>query len=191
MNYVLYNPLSGNGSGGEKIRALRDSLAPRESVFRDIRELREDYRELFAALTSEDRLILAGGDGTLHRFVNATVGMHCPAELFLFATGNENRFRRRMPVAGNRPVPVRGLLQRLPTLSVGTQTRLVLNGVGVGLDGYLRERARRQSRVSEEALHLPSARAWGLLFAVKPFSAEVSIGDAKQSLKQVRARSRR
>ena len=189
MNYVLYNPLAGNGEGGERIRPLRESLPPRESRFADIRTLRGEHREHLWRLLPTDRLILAGGDGTLHRFLCFLEGGLPPCDLYLYPTGNSNRFYHRHARGQTGMIGIRDAVKCLPLLRVSERIHPILNGVGVGLDGFLREEERRHGRHSEEPMSVPLAQAKGLLFGVKPFSAEVTVDGSISTLSLVRALS--
>lgn len=189
MTYVLYNPLSGNGEGWEKIRSLREGLSPKETLFRDIRELGKSPHSFFEMGSENDRWILAGGDGTLHRFVNAIPDSLIPRALFLYPTGNENRFYHRHISEWGNLLPLTDRISRLPTLTVGKASYRVLNGVGVGLDAYLREQQRRQSRVSEEVLSPAEVQIRGLLLAKRRFSAEVVVDGTATYLSDCRSLS--
>lgn len=67
--YVLYNPHAGNGRGKEAACRLAELLAGNEVKFQDMTRV-EDYGALLDTLPAEETLVLAGGDGTLNRFLN-------------------------------------------------------------------------------------------------------------------------
>ena len=70
--HVLYNPHAGNGRGKEAAYRLATLLPDDKILFQDITEV-DDYGGFFDSLSHDDRVVIAGGDGTLNRFINDTV----------------------------------------------------------------------------------------------------------------------
>ena len=68
-NYVLYNPLSGNGRGEKSVNYVK--LPEGDAVFLDVTEI-SDYSKFFDNLEKDDRVVICGGDGTLNRFIKDT-----------------------------------------------------------------------------------------------------------------------
>ena len=66
--------------------ALDDRL-----LFRDITEI-DDYGAFFRSLRDDDRVVIAGGDGTLNRFINDTAPLRTDCGIYYFATGSGNDF---------------------------------------------------------------------------------------------------
>ena len=69
--HVLYNPHAGNGRGKEAAYRLNALLPDAHLLFRDITQI-DDYGAFFHSLHDDDRVVIAGGDGTLNRFINDT-----------------------------------------------------------------------------------------------------------------------
>ena len=69
--HVLYNPHAGNGRGKEAAYRLATLLPDDKILFQDITEV-DDYGGFFDSLPHDDRVVIAGGDGTLNRFINDT-----------------------------------------------------------------------------------------------------------------------
>ena len=69
MVYVLYNPLADNGLGEKKLSVLRKELKDEEAEFVKITEI-SDIGFYLANIPPSSRVAIAGGDGTLNRFVN-------------------------------------------------------------------------------------------------------------------------
>ena len=81
MQYVLFNPQAGNGSGAQQARAL-DARFPEETFsYTDMTTI-SDYAAWLGTLPVDASLIIAGGDGTLNRFLNDTNGMALPEQLY-------------------------------------------------------------------------------------------------------------
>ena len=74
MVYVLYNAKSNNGKGAEELEKLRDFRKEEAIEYLNIIEI-SDYREFFDRLADTDEVFIAGGDGTLNRFINNTEGI--------------------------------------------------------------------------------------------------------------------
>ena len=91
MQYVLFNPQAGNGSGAQQARAL-DARFPEETFSYTDMTTSSDYAAWLGTLPADASLIIAGGDGTLNRFLNDTDGMALPEKLYYFATGSGNDF---------------------------------------------------------------------------------------------------
>ena len=106
MQYVLFNPQAGNGSGAQQARAL-DARFPEETFsYTDMTTI-SDYAAWLGTLPADASLIIAGGDGTLNRFLNDTNGMALPEKLYYFATGSGNDFLHDLGLEkGADPVPV-------------------------------------------------------------------------------------
>ena len=66
--HVLYNPHAGNGRGKEAAYRLATLLPDDKILFQDITEV-DDYGGFFDSLPHDDRVVIAGGDGTLNRFI--------------------------------------------------------------------------------------------------------------------------
>ena len=60
-------------------------------LFRDITEI-DDYGAIFRSLRDDDRVVIAGGDGTLNRFINDTAPLQIGCHIYYFATGSGNDF---------------------------------------------------------------------------------------------------
>ena len=90
--YVLYNPLSGNGKGEDNARLL-EVVLPEPVFFFDMTRI-TNYAAFLSGMESSDCLIIAGGDGTLNRFVNDTAGIDIAQEILYFPIGTGNDFAR-------------------------------------------------------------------------------------------------
>ena len=69
MIYVLYNPQAGNNQGFEKSTGLESIYKAQKLEFLNIAEI-SDYNTFFnEKIKEDDSVIIAGGDGTLNRFI--------------------------------------------------------------------------------------------------------------------------
>ena len=186
MTYcILYNPHAGNGRGEAAARRLTELLPNDELLFRDITEI-HDYGAFFAALGNDARVVLAGGDGTLNRFINDTASLALDRDIYYFATGSGNDFLTDIGgKAGDAPRLINKYLRNLPSVYVNGTRRYFLNGVGYGIDGYCCLEGDRQRETSAKPVNYTSIAVKGLLFHYKPTSAVVTVDGAEHRYKHV------
>ena len=116
MIYFLYNPQAGNNTGYDKSKEL-DNLYKNESLeYINITEI-NDYDSLFNDKVKEnDSIIIAGGDGTLNRFINNTESLTYPCTIYYYPVGSGNDFAR--DVDKEKPFPVNEYIENLPIVEV-------------------------------------------------------------------------
>ena len=183
--YVLYNELSGNGTGKTKAEELKSFLNGKEVFFHDITKL-NDYKFFFGSLNADDEVILCGGDGTLNRFINDTEGLTYTQPLFYYPTGSGNDFWNdlgRKP--GDDPVRIEQYIKDLPFVEVNGMKSRVLNGIGYGIDGYCCEVGDQLREAGNEKIDYAGIAIKGLLFHYKPTNAEIDVDGQKYSYKKV------
>lgn len=117
MIYAFYNPLAGNGSCKTDVHFL-DLLYDEPIVYCDLTKS-ETYEEHLFSLTSDDKLILCGGDGTLNRFFNLLSPDNIPCDILCFPLGTRNVFSELCGHPfGSAPFSIRQRLTRLPRLNI-------------------------------------------------------------------------
>ena len=184
MYFILYNPLAGNGHGYDRALHLREMLKDQELMFRDIREVKH-FRTFLSGIGDSGSLVLAGGDGTLNKFINFTEGMLYPRNLFYYAVGCGNDFCKDVHHQKNTLIPLSEYIRALPVVTVKGKSYRFLNGVGYGLDGYCREEGDRLSRHSDKPINYASVAVKGLLFRYKPTHAAVTVDGTLYEFNQV------
>ena len=99
--YVLYNPQAGRNAPTPDFSALTPN-----AQLRRIDQM-ENYAAFFESLQSDDQVILAGGDGTIHRFVNDTEGIDIRQEILYLPLGTGNDFALDLgKTAADGPFPI-------------------------------------------------------------------------------------
>lgn len=170
--YVLYNPLAGDGE--EDARILEVAL-PEPVFFFDITKI-TNYTAFLSGLDPDGFLIIAGGDGTLNRFVNATAGIGIPQEILYFPMGTGNDFARDL---GKRnlsdPFPISEYIKDLPCVEVQGKTYRFLNGIGFGLDGYCCEEGDELRKIPGKKANYTAIAIKGLLMRFSARSARVTV----------------
>ena len=183
--HVLYNPRAGNGNGEAEARKLDDLLKKDTLIYRDITTL-ESYADFFGKLDLAESVILAGGDGTINRFLNATQELEIPNDILYYAVGSGNDFLHDVgKERGAAPFSIKEYLKDLPTVTVKGKRYRFLNGIGYGIDGYCCEVGDRQREKSNKPVNYTAIAIKGLLFHYKPVNAEVTVDGKKYSFKKV------
>ena len=131
--YVIYNPLAGNGNAEEEAKLLQMVL-DEDLEYYDMTRI-TNYKVFLSNLSTDDYLVIVGGDGTLNRFVNDTDGLEITKEILYFPAGSGNDFARELGTDGN-PVVITQYLNNLPSVEVNGRRYRFINGVGFGIDGY-------------------------------------------------------
>ena len=183
-NYVLYNPMAGHGDCDEKLGKLKSCLEG-EIVEFDLTKL-EDADEFFKSLSSDDRIIISGGDGTINKFVNSVDTDSVCCDIYYYGSGSGNDFLHDLGKSiGDEPVKVNEYLKNLPTVEVEGNTYRFVNGVGYGIDGYCCEVGDKIKATSNKPVNYTSIAIKGLLFHFKPRGATVTVDGKKYSYKKV------
>ena len=183
--HVLFNPFAGNGRGEPEARKLSESMPEAALRYYDMTKIGA-YADFFAAIGKDDAVILAGGDGTINRFLNDTAGLEIPNDILYYAVGSGNDFLHDLgKQKGEAPFSVKRYLQELPTVTVKGKTYRFLNGVGYGIDGYCCQVGDEQRRTSDKPVNYTAIAIKGLLFRFKPANATVIVDGKTHTFKKV------
>ena len=137
MYYILFNPLSSNGKSIEVMEKLKGKLAkdghPSEAI--DIIEVSKDIDSFLNRTDKDDKIVILGGDGTLHYFVNGIRNIVIEQEIFLYKGGTGNDFSREFK--NKEIINITPYIKGLPTFKINgdENNKVFINGVGFGLDG--------------------------------------------------------
>lgn len=188
--HVLYNPHAGNGNGFAQAKKLSAVLANDTLDFVDVTTLKS-YASFIENAPSQDRIILAGGDGTLNRFINDCNANNAlpkviSREIQYYPAGSGNDFLRDLGIADpEKPIVINKYLENLPTVEVKGKKHLFLNGIGYGIDGYCCEEGDKLRGKSEKTVNYTAIAIKGLLFHYKPTSATVTVDGKRHTYKHV------
>ena len=182
--YVIYNPLAGNGKCAEDAKLLQFVMDEELQLY-DMTRI-TNYKALLGGLKDDDFIVIAGGDGTLNRFINATAGLDIPQEILYFPTGTGNDFAKELgkePLCN--PVSIKNYLKDLPTVTVKGKTYHFLNGVGFGIDGYCCEVGDQLRTIPGKKVNYTSIAIKGLLFHFAARNAKVTVDGRKYAYDKV------
>ena len=182
--YVLYNPIAGTGDCETQVKALSNMLSdPLEYL--DVTKI-EDYSSLLASLNEDDFLIVAGGDGTLNRFINNTVQYQITQDILYFPLGSGNDFARELGcTCDNPPVSIKKYLQNLPSVEVNGKHYHFINGVGYGIDGYCCQVGDELRAVPGKKVDYTGIAIKGLLFHFSARNAKVTVDGQEYTYNKV------
>ncbi len=129
----LVNPASGRGTGKshlDRIRVLASRLGAGLVVSRKVSDLAEQARR--AAEDGVERLLVAGGDGTMHYAAQGLAGTECALGVIPLGSGNDLAGTLGIPpdldVAVQRAAT--GAIRRIDLLRVGESYSVSYAGVG-------------------------------------------------------------
>jgi len=129
----LVNPSSGRGTGRanlDRIRILASKLGAGLCVSRKVGDLAEQARR--AAEDGVERLLVAGGDGTMHHAVQGLAGTSCALGVIPLGSGNDLAGTLGIPPDVDAAVEraVSGEIRRIDLARVGETYSVSYAGVG-------------------------------------------------------------
>lgn len=172
--YILHNPHAGVGDSEESARALEILLDGKTEIL-NITKI-TNYSAFLGGLDDDDYLIIAGGDGTLNRFINDTEGLDIRQEILYYPVGTGNDFAHDLGKAsGCAPFSINKYLKNLPYIEINGKTCRFLNGIGYGIDGYCCEIGDELRKIPGKKVNYTAIAVKGLLFHYKPTRATVTV----------------
>lgn len=187
MIYVFLNELSNNGKGAEAKAGLEKTFEGKELKFIDVKSI-ANAGDSCRDLNPEDSIIIAGGDGTLSRFVNDIFELKLTNEIFFYTCGSGNDFlndvKDKCEIKDNL-IPMKQFLQALPTVTVNGKKHYFINGIGYGIDGYCCEEGDKIRSVSDKPVNYASIAIKGMLGKFKPCGGTVTIDGKSKYYKKI------
>lgn len=176
---VMYNPLSGNGTGEQAIEKLKQVLPDDELILTDVMKV-QDMKAFILGLPEDTDPVLIGGDGTLNFLANALGNEKMERPIYFFPAGTGNDFLRDIGYAEDgKPVQINPYLCELPTVVVEGEYKhemLFMNGIGYGIDGYCCEEGDRiRAKGTNKPINYTAIAIKGLLFKYKPTSVRYRV----------------
>ncbi len=185
MTNVLYNPLSDNRHGEENAKKIEELLKSEELKYTDLTKI--DLREYLNSAPADEKIVIAGGDGTIHFIINKFGGKLPKRTLYYFPTGCGNDFRTDI---GEREsgeiIELNEYIKDLPTVSVNGCKRIVFfNGIGFGIDGYCCEEGDKLKKQTTKPINYAAIAIKGMLAYFKPRNAVVTVDGQTREYKNV------
>lgn len=184
MTYVLFNPLSDNGNGTSNAHKLDKLLKGENAIFLDLIET--DPVNFIDTAEDSDKIIIAGGDGTIHKLVNL-YGSRVPAHpVYYYPTGTGNDFTTELhETISDEIILLNPYIKNLPVITVNEKSFKFINGIGFGIDGFCCEEGDKQRKKTNKPINYPGIAIRGMLGAFKPRSARIVADGKKYSFKYV------
>lgn len=142
MHYIiLYNPLSKGGSNRRVYLKLKKQLEKKNHIV-EIGSLLDvkDVKEYLNNLDKEIKVIIVGGDGTLHHLANALINYEVKNEIFAIKkAGTGNDFIRSLK-SKEKLIKINDYITDIPYDKVTEgeeEKRYFLNSTGMGVDAYI------------------------------------------------------
>lgn len=193
--YILANPYSGNGQGKRVTKALIPYL-DQQGIPYHLFETQHAFDEarlikvMINHMTSLDRVLIIGGDGTLSLALNALP----PTQAFSYIpAGSGNDFARALDIPLNQPIKTfKRLHQAIPQnihilkYESTDMTGIAMNNIGIGLDAAI-VAATNKGAIKQLLNKIKLGRlayllnAVTVLFSKRPFSITVNHTEFKQA----------
>ena len=183
MHYILYNPLSSNGTSKKHVAKIEELLKSENKEYEilDLVEIAKDINPYVEKIHRDDKLIIVGGDGTLHRFVNGIRHIQNNSEVFLYRGGTGNDFSRDFPK--QMLINITEYIKNLPNVKVNGSDELFLNGCGFGVDGAVCEMMDDKTNKKKGLNYFKSAIM--LLKNFKQYELELEVDGVRHTYKNV------
>lgn len=138
MNYILYNPKANNENNDLNIIHGAEELEKLGVSKLDLIGL--DISDFCKKLSDKDRVLICGGDGTLHHFANNSYNIDFPCPVFAIRSGTGNDFLNDIgQFDSENLIDIRRYLKDLPEVQVNGEKIRCINGAGLGVDGAVCE----------------------------------------------------
>ncbi len=178
---VLFNPLSGHADCETVKNKIAELLSGCNCEFFDITGI-DNLDSFISSLEKDERIVIAGGDGTVNKFVNLVDCDNLNREIYLFPAGNGNDFYADLGT-DEKVVRINPYIKNLPTITVNGKTYKFINGVGYGIDGYCCE-VGDKLKAEGKKVNYTSIAIKGLLFHFKPKNATVTVDGKSYNFKK-------
>lgn len=187
MVYVFWNKESNNGKAAEAKAELEKVFEGQELKFFDVKEIK-NAAEICKDFNNSDKIIIAGGDGTLSRFVNDIYELHLTNEIYFYTCGTGNDFindiRERCEI-NNNLIPMNEFIKSLPVVTVNNEKHYFINGIGYGIDGYCCEEGDKLRALSDKPVNYAGIAIKGMLGKFKPCGGSVTVDGVTTRYKKI------
>ena len=187
MIYVFLNGLSNNGKGVEAKAQLEKLYEGQELKFLDVKEIK-NAADICKTLSSDDKIVISGGDGTLSRFANDIYELKLQNEIYFYTNGTGNDFlndvKEKCEIKDNL-IPMNEFLKSLPVVTVNGEKHYFINGIGYGIDGYCCEEGDKLRAKSDKPVNYAGIAIKGMLGKFKPCGGTVTVDGVSTRYKKI------
>lgn len=183
--HVLFNPMADNGKCAESVKNLDTVINDGKISYVNLLNL-GSYYDFFSSIPTDDAIVIIGGDGTLNRFLNDTNGLDIKQKILYYAGGSGNDFLHDIGKSkGDAPFDLSKYSTDLPTVEVKGKEYVFLNGVGVGLDGYVCHSVAKFKETSDKPVSYTAIALKNILFEYKPCGATITVDGVTKRFEKV------
>lgn len=183
MFYILYNPLSSNGKSVELIKDVEKALLESNEEIKaiDLVRVSKNIPGFVRKIKPEDKFVILGGDGTLHRFANEIKNIPNQNEIYLYKGGTGNDFSREFK--NQKLINITTHIRNLPRYQIEGEDFVFLNSCGFGIDGAVCA-AVNESKTKKSGLEY-AKKLLTLLKTFPRYDLEVEVDGVRHSFKKV------
>jgi len=175
MTIILFNPKSRLGNNQKLLHKIETMIRNQGHavVLKNVLTI-GDTDGFLEQFKSTDRFVIVGGDGTLHQLVNTINIQHVSQDVTMVQAGTGNDFLRSLK-SKDALISVKQSLMDLPHVVYKDKKQYFINGVGIGLDGYVGHIV-DESRIKKSKLGFFKATLKGLA-SYKPIHVTLKMQD--------------
>ena len=178
--HVIYNRLSRSNTGELEAHMLDEILSGESLRYWNVTDI-EDYHSFFADIPADDKIIVAGGDGTLNRLINNTDYCNVPQEVYFFPAGSGNDFARDIGKKKHcEPFEMRKYISNLPAVTVNGKEQRFFNSASIGLDAQVCLEADRLKSAGKKSVNYAVLAVKCIFTKYKFCDAVVTDGDGNR-----------
>ena len=186
MIHAFYNTSAGAHYSADAVMEKIKGFFPGDEVALVDTLTVDNKQEYIDKLSTEDKVVIVGGDGTLNRFVNSIADKEYPFEIYCYAAGTGNDFIVDVIGKGkDEPVLINKYITKLPEIEVNGKTYKYLNGIGYGIDGWCADEGEKARARTGNPPNYTSIAIKGLFGAYSPVNAKVTIDGVVSEYKNV------
>lgn len=187
MINIFLNQLSNNGKGAQAKNELEKIFEGKELKFIDVTKI-HNASDMCKELNADDIIVVAGGDGTLSRFVNDIYELKLNNKIYFYSSGSGNDFlndvKEKCEIKDNL-IPMNEFLKSLPIVTLNGQKHYFINGIGYGIDGYCCEEGDKIRASSDKPVNYAGIAIKGMLGKFKPCGGRVTIDGKSTAYKKI------
>lgn len=151
--HILYNRMSKSNTGELEAHMLDEIMAGEKLKYWNVTEI-DNYDDFFAEIPADDKIIVAGGDGSLHKFINRTDNCNVPQDVYFFPAGSGNDFARDFGKKKHcEPYDVRPYISNLPEADIDGNKHRFFNSISIGLDAQVCMEANRLKKAGKKSVN--------------------------------------
>lgn len=171
MAIILYNPKAKSSNIEKALRRFKASRNNADDIYKDITKT----DDLLSIMNGSDPVFLIGGDGTINHFINRSLDlMPYKQPLHLEPAGTGNDFYRSLK--SQNPLET-----SLMDVSFNQKERVYINGMGIGIDGYIGLRVNKHKKKTSFTYFIETIKA---LIYYKPSTCKVRLDNQEMTFKK-------